>query len=219
MSYKLRFAIIVQSLVLIIVLPIGYLDNSFIISDISRSTPENAIGSIIYEFGGVPIVSRTTNISGTTGSLLLTSMNEPINQRSASSVARQDLAKLWQMIVIKIGINNKDIPREYDTAIIRGLRDELMSLINEEKEIKIKRYGGGWFSRKRMGWDFYRGAFDYMAISRKTYDSDGFQEAIRKHKDKLAVRIIHSLELNPDDKDALGVVLLMKLPPEKLIGV
>ena len=74
-----------------------------------------------YSIAGV---SRTTNISGTADSLLLSSMDEQINQRSVSPVARQNLDKLSQMMVIKIGINNKDIPKEYDTAIIRELREE-----------------------------------------------------------------------------------------------
>ncbi|MBM3235971.1 hypothetical protein FJZ31_06685 [Candidatus Poribacteria bacterium] len=118
---------------------------------------------------------------------------------STSKIRPEDIT------VIKIGINNKDIPKEYDTAIIGELRKELM---NEQKEIEIKRYGDGWFSRKKMGWDFYRGVFDYLTISKKTYDSDGFQEAVRKYKEKLSLKVTYRLEIHPDDKDAFRVLLL-----------
>ncbi len=52
--------------------------------------------------------------------------------------------------VIKIGLNDKDIPKKYNAEFM----EQLSQSIKEEKEIAIKRYGGGWFSRKKMGVPF-----------------------------------------------------------------
>lgn len=118
--------------------------------------------------------------------------------------------------VIKIGLNDKDIPKKYNAEFM----EQLSQSIKEEKEIAIKRYGGGWFSRKKMGVDFYRGAFHYLAITRKTYESKGFQKAMRKYEKKLPMKIVYILKI-PDDtgEGTQTILLLRKSSPKEKISV
>jgi hypothetical protein len=105
--------------------------------------------------------------------------------------------------VINIGINNADIPKEYDPVMI----EELTGSRNDNLKIIIKRYGGGWFARKKMGFDLYRGSLDYLAVSQKTAESDSFQQARRKYKAKLEVKRVNSFTLTTSANKTLKVVL------------
>ena len=110
--------------------------------------------------------------------------------------------------VINVGINNADIPKEFDRLIIK----ELTGSGNDNCKITIKRYGDGWFARKKMGFDLYRGSLNYLAVSQKTAESNSFQRARRKYKEKLKVKRVNRFTLNTSDNKTLRVVLFHQSP-------
>jgi hypothetical protein len=142
--------------------------------------------------------------------LVLSPQMMPVNARD--DVCYQSVQNTPQLTedstVINIGINNADIPKEYDRVML----EELTGSRNDNRKINIKRYGSGWFARKKMGFDLYRGSLDYLAVSQKTAESDSFQKARRKYKEKLKVKRVNSFTLTTSENKVLRIVLFRQSP-------